>query len=149
MKESDFLAIKGATEQLVRRNKSLFNVSQYPLFDKELAADFLGDESNVKTVFEMFYMGIADDVNNIKEAYKNRDWIKIQNLAEKMMESASFGTLRLCISFLLLDGYLTLGYSTSKDALYTQAMAVLDETLTELEVNKPFMEEAMNLVSKN
>jgi two-component system, OmpR family, aerobic respiration control sensor histidine kinase ArcB len=132
MKQHDLILLQNKVDELLEREGDLFSIIHYPLFDKELALDVLADEATVQEIIKEFQEDIVKDLINIKEIYKKRDWDKIQKRVDYMVDSASFGTVRLYFSLLLLEKYLAAGENQYKEALYTQMIGILDETLTEL-----------------
>lgn len=133
MKQDDLVHPQGKLGyDLPDSEESLFELEQYPLFDMELGIDVLGSESLVLTILESLDKEMNPDITRIKENHEKGNWEEVQKLTHKIKGGATYGTVRLYFALLFMERYLKAGHSNCQEALYTEMIRIMGETLDEL-----------------
>ncbi|MBA2653208.1 MAG: response regulator [Tatlockia sp.] len=111
----------------------LFEIEKFPLLDLKVGEEALGSEDFAKAILkDLKKDGIDPDLENLKNAHAVGDWQKVRSLAHKMKGGANVGTVRLYYAFLYMERYLKAGHREGAEALYSQMIQVIDETLNYL-----------------
>jgi two-component system aerobic respiration control sensor histidine kinase ArcB len=128
-------------EDLPYSENELFELDQYPILDMQLALKNLGSETIAHDIFNsLITEGISDDLAVIQQAHDRGDWKTVEKLAHKMKGGACYGTVRLYYALLYMERYLKASHMRCVEALYSQMLNVIEETMTFL---KAFLIEKM------
>ncbi|CDZ77574.1 Aerobic respiration control sensor protein ArcB [Legionella massiliensis] len=125
---------KGAAGSLGRdlpdTEEQLFELNKYPLLDTEQGIKNLGGDAVLKDLLElMIDEAIPEDEELLQNAYADKDWEQIENLAHKMKSGALYcGTTRMQYACQYLERYRKAGYFALLEPLYQQLIQVVDET---------------------
>jgi signal transduction histidine kinase/CheY-like chemotaxis protein len=114
----------------------LFEINHYPLLDLKVGEAALGSEDFAKAILkDLKKDGIEPDLENLKKAHAIGDWETVRALSHKMKGGANVGTVRLYYAILYMEKYLKAGHRHCAEALYSQMIQVIDETLNYLDKN--------------
>ncbi|WED42098.1 PAS domain-containing hybrid sensor histidine kinase/response regulator [Legionella cardiaca] len=112
--------------------EELFRLDKFPLFNLHTALTNLGSQDTVKELLNlMVNTDLPQEEYEIKQAYKEKNWDKIEKIAHKMKSGALYcGTIKLQYACQYLERYLKAGHSHYREKLYHQLDAVLTQTKT-------------------
>ncbi len=129
-------------EDLPDTEQELFEISQYPILDMQVALKNLGSEGVARDIYKsLIAEGINEDLILIHKAHAVGDWKTVERLTHKMKGGACYGTVRLYYALLYMERYLKALHTRCAEDLYAQMLQVIDETVSYL-VN--FLAEAYN-----
>lgn len=112
----------------------LFEIKHLPLLDLKVGKAVLGSEEVARDILkDLKKDGIAPDLENLNKAHAVGDWDTVRGLAHKMKGGSTMGTVRLYYAFLYMERYLKAGYKYGAEALYSQMIQVIDETIEYLD----------------
>lgn len=114
----------------------LFRLNQFALLDHEQALKSCGN--NQAMLLVMFSLMINEevppDLEKMKKAYAQNDYSSVEKIAHKIKGGAVYlGTTRMKYACQYLERYWKSGERELFDALYHQAIATIEETLTYIE----------------
>ncbi|WED44448.1 response regulator [Legionella cardiaca] len=112
------------------KEAELFQLDEFLLLDINQGIKNIGNKQILKELLQvMAQKAIPEDRSYIQQAYKNKNWHKIEELAHKMKSGTIYcGTVRLQYACLYLERYQKSGQSILLEKLYQQLMYVMDET---------------------
>lgn len=124
---------EGLREDLPKTEKELLDLQHYPLLDLQVSLKLLGNEKIVREIFiSLQNEGIRDDLESLKIAHQKKDWVQIEKLAHKIKGGSVYGTVRLYYALLYMEKYCKSGQKKHLEALFTQMLQVIDETMSYL-----------------
>ncbi|SFM07720.1 response regulator [Legionella jamestowniensis] len=114
--------------------KDLFDLSAFPILDINEGVSTTGSES---LLAEMLTLMINDslpyDLALMKEAREKMDWDKTQQIAHKIKGGAVYvGTVKIKMACQYLETYWKSGQHEFLEPLYEQTLAVIDESIQEI-----------------
>lgn len=117
-------------QDLPNNVEDLFDLNQFPLLDIEYALQRLGTDALLQNMLRiMIEQVLPEEEIAIKKAYENNDWTLVENIAHKMKSGAVYcGTFKLQYACQYLERYRKKGYTDLLEKLYTQLLAVIQET---------------------
>lgn len=121
---------------LPTKEKQLFELEHFPLLNKESALINLGSNKIllVNMLKEFIAHAMPADRQLLETAYKNKDWVKIEELAHKIKGGAVYlGLDRMQYACQYLERYHKAGHSKLLIQLYEQFMRIFEETLNTIE----------------
>lgn len=108
----------------------LFEIDHYPLLDLNVGVAVLGSEDFAKDILKNLNIdSISPELSGLKQAHEVGDWDRVSALAHKMKSGATFGTVRLYHALLYMERYIKAGHMNCAEALYTQMLRVIGETV--------------------
>ncbi|RUR19666.1 Hpt domain-containing protein [Legionella sp. km535] len=113
-----------------KHNNELFQLDQFPLFDKKLALKNCGNESILLELLTLMTLKqIPDDLNRIKTAFNNQDYPLVERIAHRIKSGAMYlGTTRMKLACQYVEKYWKSGERELFNQLYAQAVQVIEET---------------------
>lgn len=108
----------------------LFQLGQFALLDVEQALKNCGDQAMVLELLTMMLdTEMPKDLSAMKQAFADRDYEAVEKLAHKIKGGAVYiGTTRMKYACQYVERYWKTGERELFDALYHQALTVIDET---------------------
>ncbi len=115
---------------LPENEEQLFELDKYPLLNTEVGIKNFGNKTLLKDLLElMIYQAIPEDEAHIKQAYIDKNWEEIENIAHKMKSGALYcSTIRMQYACQYLERYHEAGHLVLLDELYLQLIRVVGET---------------------
>lgn len=122
------------SSELPEHNESLFHLSEFPVLDIEEGIKTTGNESMLaEMLIFMINESLPQDLELIKKAHAALDWDKTQQIAHKIKGGAVYvGTIKIKIACQYLERYWKSGQRDLLERLYQQAIAVIDESIQEI-----------------
>ncbi|CAM2876069.1 Hpt domain-containing protein [Legionella worsleiensis] len=119
-----------ARRDLPNSDNELFELNQFPLFDKEQAIKNCGNESILlELVTLMALKQIPEDLEHIKTAFQEQDYSLVERIAHKIKSGAMYlGTTRMKFACQYVERYRKSGEDQLFAQLYSQAVKVIEET---------------------
>ncbi|MFT4060339.1 MAG: ATP-binding protein [Legionella sp.] len=112
----------------------LFQLGQFPFFDEELALKQLADKPLLISLLHSYISEMQQDINQLKEHYKNKDWEDVEKTAHKIKGGVVYlGTQRMRFACQYFERYYKAGHRTLLEPLYQQIINVNEETMTYIE----------------
>lgn len=110
--------------------EQLFTIDNFSLLDIEDGLKNIGDKDILKSLLQlMIDKAIPDDLAAIEQAYAEKDWSGVEELAHRMKAGALYcGTIRMQYACQYLERYRKAGHSVSLEKLYHQLIQVLLDT---------------------
>lgn len=124
------LAQQPARRDLPDNDAELFQLGQFALLDVEQALKNCGDHAMVVELLTMMMnQEMPKDLAAMKQAFENGDYEAVEKLAHKIKGGAVYiGTTRMKYACQYVERYWKTGERELFDALYHQAVSVIDET---------------------
>jgi two-component system aerobic respiration control sensor histidine kinase ArcB len=119
------------SKDLPQQEKELFELTQYPLLDIEVAKKIGNSEETIQRLLKFMIdkQIVMDDVKKMTVAHDDNDWVKVQELAHKIKSGAIYiGTVRMKMACQYLERYWKVGKRDALEKLYQQALTVIDDT---------------------
>ncbi|MGQ3892725.1 ATP-binding protein [Legionella sp. CNM-4043-24] len=114
----------------------LFQLGQFALLDTGQALQNCGDQAMVIELLTMMLnTEMPKDLTAMKQAYADRNYETVEKLAHKIKGGAVYiGTTRMKYACQYVERYWKTGERELFDALYHQALSVIDETCLHIKV---------------
>ena len=111
-------------------NAELFQLGQFALLDEEHALKNCGDKDMMIELLTMLiHQEMPNDLIAMKQAFSNKEYVTVEKLMHKIKGGAVYvGTTRMKYACQYVERYWKTGESELFEALYHQAIAVIDET---------------------
>ncbi|WP_298627076.1 ATP-binding protein [uncultured Legionella sp.] len=112
----------------------LFQLEHLSVFDEELALKLCPDKPLLITLLQRCISDfMQQDITQLKEAYKQHDWAKIEKITHKIKGGMAYlGTQKMYFSCQYFERYYKAGHRKLLDPLYHQLIRTNDETCTVL-----------------
>lgn len=113
----------------------LFSLDHYPLLDIEKGIKSLGNKEILKDLIALMCAeAIPEDLLSIQNAYQEKNWEQIENLAHKMKSGAIYcGTVKMQYACQFLERYSKAGHFILLEELYQQLIGTVEKTKKYLE----------------
>ncbi|CAM2792940.1 ATP-binding protein [Legionella worsleiensis] len=113
---------------------ALFVLDSFALFDPQDAMKYMGEESLLFQILKQFLSPeIQNDIILLQDAYQGENWDEVEKLAHKIKGGvACIGTKRLFLACQYLERYYKAGHRSLLNPLYTQIIAVNQQTKEEV-----------------
>lgn len=120
--------------ELPKQEGDLFHLSDFSILDIQEGIKTTGNESMLAEMLAfMVNDALPKDLALMKEAYNINDWDKTQQLAHKIKGGAVYvGTIKMKMACQFLERYWKSGQHELLEALYQQAVTVIDESIQEI-----------------
>lgn len=121
-----------STSNLLNSDEQLFVLQRYPLLNTEVGIKNLGNEKTLRDLLQLMIVdAIPEDEAAIRQAYAEKNWDQIVNIAHKMKSGTLYcGTVRMQYACQYLEHYCKAGHQALLEQLYQQLMQVVGETKT-------------------
>ncbi len=108
----------------------LFELEQFPLLNAEVGYKNFGNPTIFKELLQlMISEAIPEDEIFLKQAYSEKNWAEVENIAHKMKSGALYcSTIRMQYACQYLERYHEAGHSILLEKLYQQLLEVVKET---------------------
>ena len=131
--QSDTAPFSPGTD-LPDNEEDLFILSPYPLLDIEEGTKTTGDEAMLAEMLRLLVVGeLQSDLGKMKTSFFEENWDKTQELAHKIKGGAVYvGTIKMKMACQYLERYRKAGHTDLFEKLFLQAVAVIEETIQEV-----------------
>lgn len=115
--------------------EQLFRLDSYPLLDIDKGIKSLGNKEILKDLIALMCAeAIPEDLLSIQNAYREKNWEQIENLAHKMKSGAIYcGTVKMQYACQFLERYRKAGHFILLEELYQQLISTVEKTKIYLE----------------
>ena len=114
---------------------NLFQLDEYPLFDRNSLIDNLGGSTQVAEIIQiMANQEIPSSLDVLQKAFDAKNWKALERLAHRTKGGAACtGTVRMKQACHYLESYQQSGHDTLRDKLYHQLIQVMQDTKAHLD----------------
>lgn len=115
--------------------EQLFSLDDYPILDIDKGIKSLGSKEILKDLIALMCTeAIPEDLLSIQNAYQEKNWEQIENLAHKMKSGAIYcGTVKMQYACQFLERYRKAGHFILLEELYQQLISTVEKTKIYLE----------------
>lgn len=108
----------------------LFKLEDFLLLNSEAGIKNVGSIETLKSLLRLLVSrAIPEDLAAIQQAYAEKNWVQIENLAHKMKSGAIYcGTIKMQMACQYVERYYKAGHKKLLEALYQQLIQVVLET---------------------